>query len=144
MVPAEPSAELKTLVGRFSFCDLLAGLTDCDLAGQLAAADLFILATRTRTGRRTTGEGFGLVLLEAQVAGTAVIGPAYGGSHDAYIDDVTGLTPADETAQALRSVLQELLRDPDRLEEMGRLAAAWARAAYAPDRYASRAIARLL
>ena len=77
------------------------GLTDHDLAAQFAASDLFVLASRTRSGRRPCGEGFGLVLLEAQVAGTAVVGPAHGGSPDAYLDGVTGATPRDESAAAL-------------------------------------------
>ena len=39
-------------------------------------------------------------------------GAAYGGSHDAYIDGITGVTPTDETPESLTRVLRELLRDP--------------------------------
>jgi len=140
----EPSAELHGLVARHSCCSLRPGLSDRELARQLAVADLFVLATRTRPGRRPSGEGFGLVLLEAQVAGTPVIGPAYGGSHDAHIEGMTGVTPTDETPEALATVIEELLKDPRKLEEMGKHAAAWARARFAPERYASYAVARLL
>ena len=76
------------------------GLSDNELAHELAAADLFVLATQTRSGRGSVGEGFGLVLLEAQAAGTPVIAPAYGGSHEAYVEGVTGMAPTDESVEA--------------------------------------------
>jgi glycosyltransferase involved in cell wall biosynthesis len=120
------------------------GLHDAGLAHELADADLFILATRTRCGRRPSGEGFGLVLLEAQVAGTPVIGPAFGGSHDAFIDRVTGLAPIDETAGALIAVLGDLLEDRAQLGRMGKHAAEWAKSYFLPQQYAARAVARLL
>ena len=120
------------------------GLRDHELAGQLAASDLFVLATRTRPGRNASGEGFGLVLLEAQVAGTPVVGPAYGGSHDAYIDQVTGVSPTDESERALARTLEDLLQYPGRLPEMGKRAAEWASESFAPERYAPLAVARLL
>lgn len=84
------------------------------------------------------------MLLEAQVAGTAVVGPAHGGSLDAYLDGVTGATPRDESAAALAAVLDGLAGQPARLAEMGRQGAAWARARFAPDRYAALAVDRLL
>jgi phosphatidylinositol alpha-1,6-mannosyltransferase len=140
----EPPLDLIRLVREHRGCTLRAGLTDSELARQLAVADLFVLATRTRSGRNASGEGFGLVLLEAQVAGTPVIGPAYGGSHDAYVDGITGVAPTDETAEALANVLDELLKDPARLSRMGRQGAEWARESFAPKRYAELAVERLL
>jgi glycosyltransferase involved in cell wall biosynthesis len=140
----EPPAELVDHVGRHPWCSLHSGLPDGELAAQFATADLFVLATRTRSGRRPCGEGFGLVLLEAQVAGTAVIGPAHGGSPDAYLEGVTGRTPRDESAAALAAVLGELLRPPGRLAEMGTRGSAWARGQFAPDQYAALAVDRLL
>jgi phosphatidyl-myo-inositol dimannoside synthase len=140
----EPPADLLAHVSALPWCTVRPGLTDRDLAAQFAASDLLVLASRTRPGRRPCGEGFGLVLLEAQVAGTAVVGPAHGGSPDAYLDGVTGATPTDETAAALARVLGELLREPAKLSEMGARGAQWARARYAPDRYAALAVDRLL
>lgn len=140
----EPPPELHALVRRYAFCTLLPGLSDRELASQLAAADLFVLATRLRLGRASSGEGFGLVLLESQVAGTPVVGPAYGGSHDAFIDQVTGVAPADESTGALAKTLDELLGDPERLAQMGKRAAEWARDSFAPARYAARVVATLL
>jgi len=140
----EAPAELTQIVSRYECCALRSGVSDEELARGLAAADVLVLATRTRAGRHASGEGFGLVLLEAQLAGTPVIAPAYGGSHDAFVDQVTGLAPADETPEALAKVLNELLSDPARLAHMGKRAGEWARETFAPDRYASLVVARLL
>jgi glycosyltransferase involved in cell wall biosynthesis len=140
----KPPADLLAHVNGYPWCTLRPGLSDTELAAQFARADLFVLATRTKPGRRPCGEGFGLVLLEAQVAGVPVIGPAHGGSPDAYLDGVTGATPRDESAASLARVLEELTRQPASLDEMGARAAAWARARFAPDRYAALAIDRLL
>lgn len=139
-----PPPDLLRLVRAQSWCTLRAGLTDRELARQLAMSDLFVLATRSRPGRCASGEGFGLVLLEAQVAGTPVIVPAYGGSHDAYVEGITGFAPTDETARALARTLSDLLEDPARLAWMGKRAAEWAREAFAPERYPPLAVRRLL
>ena len=139
-----PPADLLRLVSEYSWCTLRPGLSDEDLARELAAADLFVLATQTRSGRGAIGEGFGLVLLEAQVAGTPVIAPAYGGSREAYVEGVTGVAPADESVEALTRTLYDLLKDPVRLTWMGGHAAAWTQQAFAPERYAQLAVRRLL
>ena len=140
----EPSPGLEQLVHQYPFCTLRPGCTDQQLADELAQADLFVLATRTRVGRSPSGEGFGLVLLEAQIAGTPVIAPAYGGSHDAYLDRITGFSPIDESAEEMAKILEQILNNPDRLAAMGRRAAEWARECFDPDHYASQAVARLL
>jgi phosphatidyl-myo-inositol dimannoside synthase len=140
----DPPADLLQLVANHTWCTLRAGLTDGELALQLAAADIFVLATRTRPGRHFSGEGFGLVLLEAQVAGTPVIAPAYGGSSDAYVEGITGVAPEDETVEALARTLDEMLGDPVRLTWMGKRAAEWARESFAPERYAHLVARRLL
>lgn len=140
----EPTAELRAYVDRFPWCTLRPGLTDRELAAEFATADLFVLATRTRSGKRPSGEGFGLVLLEAQVAGTAVIGPAHGGSPDTYLEGVTGVTPRDESVESLSQVLRSLLGDRERLGRMGARGALWARDQFAPGQYADLAVDRLL
>ena len=140
----DPPADLLRLVREYSWCTVRPGLRDDDLARELAAADLFVLATQTRSGRRAAGEGFGLVLLEAQAAGTPVIAPAYGGSREAYIEGITGVAPPDESVEALTRTLQGLLKDPARLASMGRHAAQWSQKAFDPERYAQLAVSRLL
>ena len=103
-----------------------------------------MLATQTRSGPRDVGEGFGLVLLEAQAAGTRVIAPAYGGSREPYVEGVTGVAPADESPEALTRTLHELLKDPARLASMAGHAARWTRQAFALEHYAQLAVRRLL
>jgi phosphatidyl-myo-inositol dimannoside synthase len=139
-----PPADLVDHARRHPWCTLRPGLNDAELAARFAQASLFALATRTRPGRRPSGEGFGLVLLEAQVAGTAVVGPAHGGSPGAYLDGITGETPRDESVPALAQVLDGLLARPARLAQMSARGAQWARARFDPDRYAALAVDRLL
>lgn len=140
----EPPPDLLRVVAGHEWCNLLVGLTDSELAIQLASADIFVLATRTRIGQHAKGEGFGLVLLEAQVAGTPVIAPAHGGSSDAYVDGVTGLGPVDESAEALAKAISEMLEDPVRLELMRKRAAQWARESFAPESYPRLVASKLL
>lgn len=140
----EAPPDLVEVVGMHEWCTLRVGLSDRDLADQLASADLFVLATRTRPGRQASGEGFGLVLLEAQVAGTPVVVPAHGGSADAYVDGITGLSPADENVETLTQLLGSALADPGRLAWMGHRAAEWGREVFAPERYAELVANRVL
>jgi phosphatidyl-myo-inositol dimannoside synthase len=137
-------AGLLRLVSAYPWCGIRPDLSDGELARELAAADLFVLASQTSSGRCAAGEGFGLVLLEAQTAGTPVVAPAYGGSHEAYIEGVTGVAPVDESAGALIRTLHGLIKDPTRLAWMGRQATQWTRQAFAPERYAQLTVSRLL
>jgi glycosyltransferase involved in cell wall biosynthesis len=137
-------AELATLVAGHPFCRITAGLGDAELARELAGAGVLVLATRTRAGSHAYGEGFGMVLMEAQLAGTPVVAPAYGGSGDAYQPGLTGFAPVDESPEALAAVLGPLLRDGDLRERMGRAAADWSRTRFDPAVYARRAVAVLL
>lgn len=127
---------LHELVSAAPDTELVESPSDAELARLYATADLFALCTRTRTrGAQASGEGYGIVLLEAQLAGCAVVGPASGGSHDAYQDGVTGQTPLDESAGALAEVLRAMLADRARLARTGRRAAEWAEAATRPQDY---------
>jgi glycosyltransferase involved in cell wall biosynthesis len=135
--------ELAAAVAPHPWCVIAANLTDEELAAQFGRADVFVLATRTRFGRRASGEGFGLVLLEAQLAGTPVIAPAYGGGGDAFQPGLTGLAPVDESAESLAAVLAHLL-DDERRTGMGRAAALWARARFEPAAHSAQVIATLL
>jgi glycosyltransferase involved in cell wall biosynthesis len=137
-------ARLAAIVARHPWCRVRADLTDTELAAQLAGADLFVLGTRTRPGAAASGEGFGLVLLEAQLAGTPVVAPAYGGSQDAYQPGITGLAPVDESPEALAAVLAALVRDPARRAGMARAAAAWSRERFEPVAYGRHMVEMLL
>lgn len=140
----EPPADLLKFVSDRQWCVLRHNMSDHELARELASADLFVLATRTRSGRRASGEGFGMVIMEAQVAGIPVVVPAYGGVADAYIDGVTGIAPSEETTAALSRTLAEMLADRRRLAWMAERAGEWARLTFAPERYADVACRRLL
>jgi hypothetical protein len=54
------------------------------------------------------------------------------------------VTPTDESAEALAVLLGALLGDPVGLVRMGVRAAQWARERFAPEHYASLAVAQLL
>ncbi|WP_420497189.1 glycosyltransferase family 4 protein [Parafrankia sp. FMc2] len=117
---------------------------DAALARLYATADLFALCTRTRTRPPVSGEAHPTALLEAQLAGCAVIGPAQGGSPDAYQRGATGWTPADESVPALAHILEDLLADRARLARAGRLASDWARSVTDPDDHIRAVFAALL
>ncbi|MBL7518147.1 glycosyltransferase, partial [Frankia sp. CNm7] len=110
--------------------ELVESPDDATLAGLYATADLFVLAARTRPGQ--AAEDYGLLLTEAQLAGCPVVGPVSGGARDTYVDGVTGVTPGDESPEALAAVLVDLLTDRARLARMRRRAAEWARMATEP------------
>ncbi len=136
--------QLLDTVSCYPWCRIAPDLSDEAMAEQLAGADVFILGTRTRRGGNHCGEGFGLVLLEAQLAGTPVIAPAFGGSGDAFQPGITGVAPIDESAPALAAALDSLLEDGPRRTEMASAAAIWSRARFDPAGYSRRAVQVLL
>jgi phosphatidylinositol alpha-1,6-mannosyltransferase len=91
-----------------------------------AAADLFILASREDPITADV-EGFGLVLLEAQAAGTPVIAANSGGMPDALLPGETGLLVPPDDPDALAQSALELLADPKRLTAMATAAQSYAR-----------------
>jgi glycosyltransferase involved in cell wall biosynthesis len=117
-----------------------------DLVAEYKQATLFVLATRTRFQDRTnpSGEGFGIVLAEAQLTGLPVVAPASGGSNDAYLDGLTGTRPSDETPKALAATITGVLAEGQSLQRMSENAAIWAAARYDPDRFASLAYSVLV
>lgn len=132
-----PSPRMRALLRPLDWVTIHQDLTDRELARLYAEADLFVLATRLRTKPPASGEGFGLVLAEAQVAGTPVIAPARGGSWDAFWPGVTGLAPVGETAADLADAVRTLLDDPEVLKQMGESCRTWASENYDPVRHAA-------
>lgn len=135
---------LAELVANCPWVTIESNLDDATLADRYATADIFVLATRTRTGPKPSGEGLGLSLVEAQLAGTVVIAPAHGGSRDAFYDGLTGLAPKDESAAALADRLRSLLSDAGRRTQMSRAAADWSRTAFDPARRSAALVDALL
>ena len=89
----------------------LTGLSYEDLAACYSACEMFALPS--------SGEGFGLVYLEAMARGKPVIGGAHGGAPEVIEDGVTGyLVPHGDAAQLATSI-EALLSDPALAQKMG-------------------------
>ena len=75
-----------------SFCTLRVGLTDRGLARRSLPHQIcsYWPLEPGPDGALFLVKASGLGRLEAQVAGTPVVAPAYAGSQDAYVDQVTG------------------------------------------------------
>ncbi|WP_152206345.1 glycosyltransferase family 4 protein [Marinobacter changyiensis] len=77
---------------------------------------LFALPNRT-VGRDI--EGFGIVLLEAQACGKAVLAGDSGGTRETMVPDETGVIVDCTAPEPLAAALSRLLADPERLARMG-------------------------
>jgi phosphatidylinositol alpha-1,6-mannosyltransferase len=89
---------------------------ESDLPDLYNTADLFVMPNR-REG--TSVEGFGIVFLEANAAGTPVIGGNHGGVPDAIVDDVTGRLIDPYSPEEFAATTIELLDTPEAAVEMG-------------------------
>lgn len=84
---------------------------DATLVGLYGACTLFAMPNRTLPDGDT--EGFGLIFLEANACGKAVIGGCAGGATDAVVDGVTGLLVEGDDPASIAAALRRLLSDPD-------------------------------
>jgi phosphatidylinositol alpha-1,6-mannosyltransferase len=91
-------------------------LDDSHLVVAYQQCDLFALPNRTI---RSDIEGFGMVLLEAQACGKAVLAGSSGGTSEALQDRVTGRIVDCESPELLAEAVIELLSDRERLARMG-------------------------
>lgn len=89
----------------------LFGLTPEQFFACYASCDVFALPS--------SGEGFGLVFLEAMAYAKPVIGGAHGGIPDIVEDGVTGLLVPHGDVERLAQALDFLFNDPVRAREMG-------------------------
>jgi glycosyltransferase involved in cell wall biosynthesis len=99
-----------------------------DIASELAAMDAMAVPSRL--------EGFGIVAVEAMLAGVPVVASRTGGMPEYIVDDETGVLVDPDDEVGLASALRALLADPDR---RGRLSAAgerYAQSHFAPERCA--------
>jgi phosphatidyl-myo-inositol dimannoside synthase len=106
---------LKRLVADLGLVDrvhFLENLSRAEIAGCYAHADIFALPS--------TGEGFGLVFLEAMAFAKPVVGVAAGGLTDVIEDGVNGLLVAPRDSEALAHALVRLLQDDASRARLGR------------------------
>lgn len=117
--PSEASLRaLAEELGIASFVQWLGFVPESELASLYAASDLFVLVTRELEASREV-EGFGLVFLEAQACGTAVVGARTGGIPDAVVEGEGGwLIEADDEA-ALALHLRSLVASPEAVRAEG-------------------------
>jgi phosphatidylinositol alpha-1,6-mannosyltransferase len=115
------------------------GVADCvrflenlsreEVAACYARADLFALPS--------TGEGFGLVFLEAMAFSKAVVGVACGGTTDVVEDGINGLLVPPENECVLAEALARLLHDDTLRSQLGRRGAEIVRRKYRFDVFQS-------
>ncbi len=100
-------ADLVTFVGY---------VPDEELAGFYDLCDLFIMPNRGEPDGDI--EGFGMVFLEANAAGKAVVGGRSGGTADAIVDGVTGLLVNPEDVEEVSAAMRQLLLNPPLRKQM--------------------------
>ena len=93
-----------------------------DVAPLLASADLFLLPSET--------ESFGLSALEALASGVPVVCTRVGGLPEVVRDGDTGFLCEVGDVEGMARVSLSLLRDPERWQQMSKVAAADARARF--------------
>lgn len=86
----------------------LGHVDEADLPALLAGASVFALTPKNVDGDI---EGFGIVYLEANAAGTPVIGTKHGGVPGAVVDNETGLLVEEGDADGIKGALEKLLLD---------------------------------
>jgi phosphatidylinositol alpha-1,6-mannosyltransferase len=97
---------------------LLGFVASSELPALYRAADIVALCSHGTDG--SSGfEGFGLVLLEAQASGTAVIGARTGGIPDAIGDAPGGWLVDDGSVSDVAGVLGDALLDPAAVRALG-------------------------
>jgi phosphatidylinositol alpha-1,6-mannosyltransferase len=117
--------ELANALGIADRVHFLENLTREEIAACYAQADLFALPS--------TGEGFGLVFLEAMAFSKAVVGAAWGGTTDVVEDGVNGLLVPPRDPGALEHALGRLLGDESLRKQVGQRGAEIVRQKYRFD-----------
>lgn len=121
----EEDASLRALAAGCGVADavqFLGGVSDDVMTKCYQQCDLFVLANRT-VGADI--EGFGMVLLEAQACGKAVVAGDSGGTGETMSVPDTGRIVNCDGPEKVVGVLTELLNDPAELAAMGVRGRAW-------------------
>lgn len=114
---------------------ILPGLVDDPTARMLMlGSDLFVQPNIAVPG---DVEGFGLATVEAALRATPVVAAELQGLQDAVVDGMTGYLYPPGDADAATAVIEQLLEDPERLSQIGRIFEKEARARYSIERLAT-------
>lgn len=118
------TVEQRTFADRLGQRAHAAGLGDrLRFLGELPIADVPLWYQRMTIYAFTSRvEGFGLTLLEAMAAGTALVAARAGAAEALVQDGETGVLVRPGDVDALVAALEPLMRDPQRAIEMGRRA----------------------
>jgi phosphatidyl-myo-inositol dimannoside synthase len=122
----EEEARLRAVAGECGVADavqFLGGVSDEVMVRCYQQCDLFVLANRT-VGAGDI-EGFGMVLLEAQACGKAVVAGDSGGTAETMKAPDTGRVVNCDGPDELTAALIELLADRTELAAMGERGRAW-------------------
>lgn len=111
-------AKLTKDLGIETQVSFLGSLSEPDLVRYYQASDLFLLCSWYEREEQNV-EGFGLVFLEAQSCGTAVIGTNSGGIPDAIESAVGGWLIGENDSDSLAAILKGLLSNPNELITQG-------------------------
>jgi len=93
-------------------------LSDADIAEAYATAQLYVGLSRVDS--EINAEGFGIAFIEAAASGIPVVAGDSGGVRSAVRDGETGIVVDPRDASAAAAAIDQLLRDPERRDAMGR------------------------
>ncbi|MFK7730995.1 MAG: glycosyltransferase family 4 protein [Pseudomonadales bacterium] len=113
----EPLLELARELGLQDNMEFIGYVTDEDLVSHYQAADVFLHPNKNVDG---DVEGFGLVFLEANACGAAVIGGRSGGAVDAIEDGVSGFLANAYDPNSVAEKIACYLDNPDLARQHGR------------------------
>jgi colanic acid/amylovoran biosynthesis glycosyltransferase len=97
--------------------DFLGHMTPAGVRRVLARARIFVAPSQVAASG--DAEGFGLVFLEAALAGLPVVAYRHGGVPEAVVDGVTGILCEEGDVEALGRAVSSLLRDQELVQRMG-------------------------
>jgi phosphatidylinositol alpha-1,6-mannosyltransferase len=118
------AGDQSALRGLADECGVAAHLTiidsidDEELPLLMHLAEVYVMPSRWDPAVQE-GEGFGIVYLEAAVAGKPSVAGSTGGAVDAVVHGVTGLTVQPDSVDDVRSAVKTLLDDPDLASALG-------------------------
>ena len=123
--PAEASLRRAVAARGLGHSVVLAGpVAAAELPAHYAAGDVFAMPCRTRRAGLDV-EGLGMVFLEAAACGRPVVAGTSGGAPEAVRDGITGHIVEPRSAEAVATIIGDLLADPARARAMGAAGRAW-------------------